>query len=56
VYFAYCMRKDPDSKSLDDAFNAALIKMHDDGRLATLQKKWFGVAMDAPTTLPTPNY
>jgi polar amino acid transport system substrate-binding protein len=24
VYFAYCMRKDADSKSLDDAFNAAL--------------------------------
>ena len=56
VYFAYCMRKDPDSKSLDDVFNAALVKMHDDGRLAALQKKWFGVAMDAPTTLPTPNY
>jgi polar amino acid transport system substrate-binding protein len=56
VYFAYCMRKDADSKSLDDAFNAALIKMHNDGRLAALQKKWFGVAMDAPTTMPTPNY
>jgi polar amino acid transport system substrate-binding protein len=56
VYFAYCMRKDPDSKSLDDAFNAALVKMHDDGRLAALQKTWFGVAMDAPTTMPTPNY
>ena len=50
VYFAYCMRKDADSKPLADAFNAALIKMHNDGRLAALQKKWFGVAMDAPTT------
>ena len=56
VYFAYCLRKDADSKPLADAFNAALIKMHNDGRLAALQKKWFGVAMDAPTTMPTPNY
>jgi polar amino acid transport system substrate-binding protein len=56
VYFAYALRKDADSKPLADAFNAALVKMHDDGRLAALQKKWFGVAMDAPTTMPTPNY
>ena len=56
VYFAYCMRKDADSKPLADAFNAALVKMHNDGRLAALQKKWFGVTMDAPTTMPTPNY
>lgn len=56
VYFAYCLRKDADSKPLADAFNAALVKMHGDGRLAALQKKWFGVEMDAPTTLPTPNY
>jgi polar amino acid transport system substrate-binding protein len=56
VYFAYALRKDADSKPLADAFNAALVKMHNDGRLAALQKKWFGVAMDAPTTMPTPNY
>jgi polar amino acid transport system substrate-binding protein len=56
VYFAYCLRKDADSKPLADAFNAALVKMHGDGRLAALQKKWFGVAMDAPTSMPTPNY
>jgi polar amino acid transport system substrate-binding protein len=56
VYFAYCLRKDADSKPLADAFNAALVKMHGDGRLAALQKKWFGIAMDIPTTLPVPNY
>ena len=56
VYYAYCMRKDADSKSLLDAFDAALVKMHNDGRLATLQKKWLGVAMDTPTTQPAPNY
>jgi polar amino acid transport system substrate-binding protein len=56
VYFAYCLRKDADSKPLLDAFNAALVKLNKDGRLATLQKKWFGVAMDVPSTMPVPNY
>ena len=56
VYYAYCMRKDADSKSLLDAFDAAIIKMHNDGRLAALQKKWLGLAMDTPSTMPTPNY
>jgi polar amino acid transport system substrate-binding protein len=56
VYFAYCLRKDADSKPLADAFNNALLKLDKDGRLATLQKKWFGVAMQVPPTLPTPNY
>jgi polar amino acid transport system substrate-binding protein len=50
------MRKDEDSKTLLDAFDAALVKMNKDGRLAALQKKWLGVAMDTPDTLPTPNY
>jgi polar amino acid transport system substrate-binding protein len=56
VYFAYALRKDADSKPLADAFNAALVKMQKDGRLAALQKKWFGVAMEMPATMPTPNY
>jgi polar amino acid transport system substrate-binding protein len=56
VYYAYCMRKDEDSKTLLDAFDAALVKMNKDGRLAALQKKWLGVAMDTPSSLPTPNY
>ncbi|KWZ39918.1 amino acid ABC transporter [Burkholderia savannae] len=56
VYYAYCMRKDASSKSLLDAFDAALVKIQADGRLAALQKKWLGVAMDMPSTLPTPSY
>ncbi|WP_233853255.1 transporter substrate-binding domain-containing protein [Paraburkholderia sp. HD33-4] len=56
VYYAYCMRKDADSKALLDAFNAALLKISHDGRLAALQKKWLGVAMETPAALPTPNY
>jgi len=56
VYFAYLGRKDADSKPLIDAINQAIVKMHGDGRLAALQKKWFGVTMDTPTTMPSPNY
>jgi len=56
VYFGYLGRKDADSKPLIDAINQAIIKMHGDGRLAALQKKWFGVPMETPTTMPTPNY
>ena len=56
VYFGYLGRKDADSKPLLDAINQAIVKMHGDGRLAALQKKWFGVTMDTPTTMPSPNY
>lgn len=56
VYFAYLGRKDADSKPLIDAIDQAIVKMHGDGRLAALQKKWFGVTMDTPTTMPAPNY
>ena len=57
VYFAYCLRKDADSKPLADAFNAALVKMHNDGRLADIAEEMVrrrdGRADDA---CPTPNY
>lgn len=56
VYFAYCMRKDADSASLNAAFNAALVKLNQSGTLAALQKKWFGVAVDLPPAMPTPNF
>ena len=48
VYFGYLGRKDADSAPLLDAIDAALAKMKDDGRLAAMQKKWFGVEMDVP--------
>lgn len=56
VYFAYCMRKDADSAPLNAAFNAALVTLNQNGTLAALQKKWFGVAVDLPSTMPTPNF
>ena len=47
-YFAYLGRKDADADSLIAALDTALARMHDDGRLAALQKKWLGAEMDVP--------
>lgn len=55
-YFAYLGRKDAESDSLIAALDSALLKMHDDGRLAALQEKWLGAAMDVPKTDFTPSW
>jgi polar amino acid transport system substrate-binding protein len=55
TYFGFIYRKDPDFKSLDDAVDAALLKIKNDGRMATLQKKWFGTSFDTPDSVPEPN-
>lgn len=47
-YFAYLGRKDADADSLIAALDTAILKMHADGRLAALQKKYLGAAMDVP--------
>lgn len=48
TYFGFPGRKDPEYATLMDAIDAAIIKMKGDGRLAEIQKKWFGVAFDTP--------
>jgi len=53
-YFSFVGRLGPDDKALVDAFSAALVKIQDDGRLAAIQKKWFGRAEALPKTVPTP--
>lgn len=55
-YFAFLGRKDADADSLIAALDAALLKMHDDGRLAALQKKWLGAEMDVPKADFTPSW
>jgi polar amino acid transport system substrate-binding protein len=45
-YLAWVAR--PDDKDLRDAISAVIRKMRDDGRLAALQKKWFGFEMKIP--------
>jgi polar amino acid transport system substrate-binding protein len=54
-YFGYIARKDADYASLTDAVQAAILKIKADGRLATLQKKWFGAAFDTPDAVPEPS-
>jgi polar amino acid transport system substrate-binding protein len=54
VYFGYLGRKDADTAPLLDAIDAALAKMKADGRLAAIQKKWFGVEMDVPGKVTDP--
>jgi len=55
-YFAYLGRKDDDANSLIAALDAALLKMHADGRLAALQKKWLGAEMNVPQADFTPTW
>jgi polar amino acid transport system substrate-binding protein len=55
TYFGFIGRKDADYQSLDDAIDKALLKIKSDGRMAAMQKKWFGVSFDTPDSVPTPN-
>lgn len=40
----------PDNLDLRDAINAQIRRLRDSGELATLQKKWFGYAMNLPNS------
>lgn len=53
-YYSWVGRLGPDDQPLTDAISAALVKMQEDGRLAAIQKKWFGQAIALPKTVPTP--
>ena len=55
-YFGFIGRKDADYAGLMDAVQAALLKIKADGRMATMQKKWFGTSFDTPDEAPTPNF
>jgi polar amino acid transport system substrate-binding protein len=48
TYFGFPGRKDADYATLMDAIDAAILAMKADGRLAELQKKWFGVTFETP--------
>mgnify|MGYP002651635208 CR=1 FL=1 len=50
-YFAWVTRKEG-SESLIAAIDAALVKIQDDGRLAAMQQKWFGVTTALPKEMP----
>lgn len=54
TYFGFVGRKDADFAPLMDAIDAALIKMKGDGRMATLQEKWFGTKFETPDAVKDP--
>lgn len=55
TYFSWAGRKDEDSAKLNALIDAELRKLGESGKLAELQKKWFGAAMELPTDkLPEP--
>jgi len=55
-YFGFIGRKDADYASLMDAVQGAMLKIKADGRMATIQKKWFGTTFDTPDAVPSPNF
>ena len=55
-YFGFIIGKDPDHAALADAVQAAILKIKADGRLATLEKKWFGASFDTPDSVPNPAF
>jgi polar amino acid transport system substrate-binding protein len=55
-YFGFIGRKDADYASLMDAVQGALLKIKADGRMAIIQKKWFGTTFDTPDAAPAPNF
>ncbi len=53
TYFSWVGRLD--DKTLTDAISASLIRLQDNGKLAVIQKKWFGQAQALPKTVPMPS-
>ena len=57
VYFAYCLRKDADSKPLADAFNNALVKMQQGRPPRDAAEEVVRRGDGSPRRrMPTPNY
>lgn len=54
TYFTWAGRNDAESADLNALVDAELVKLNQSGKLRELQKKWFGAAMDLPTSLPEP--
>ncbi len=53
-FLGYIVAKDADHAALADAVQAAILKIKADGRLAALQKKWFGAVFDTPDAVREP--
>lgn len=54
VYYGWITRKNKEDETLIAAVSDALAKIIADGRMATIQKKWFGRTEVLPATMPEP--
>lgn len=54
-FFAWVAPKGDESATLVEAINAAILKMHEDGRLKAINEKWLGTAPELPTEMPAVN-
>ena len=52
TYFSWAGRNDADSAALNALMDSELAKLNKSGKLAELQKKWFGAPMELPKALP----
>lgn len=52
TYFSWAGRNDADSAALNALMDSELAKLNKSGKLAELQKKWFGAPMEVPVALP----
>ncbi|PIL16262.1 hypothetical protein P775_25205 [Puniceibacterium antarcticum] len=55
TYFGFPGRIEPEYSSLMDKIDEILLAMKSDGRMAELQKKWFGTTFDMPDYVTDPN-
>lgn len=56
TYFAWVGRKDASSAALVDLFSQGIADAQRSGKMAELQKKWFGFTMETPIdAVPTPS-
>lgn len=53
-YLSWVGRKDAADASLTAKINEILVKLQQNGTLATIQKKWLGAVTKLPTTVPVP--
>ncbi|MDB6176463.1 transporter substrate-binding domain-containing protein [Paracoccus sp. Z330] len=52
TYFAWALRKEPDSEAFAKAIENAIAKMTEDGRVQAIQEKWLGTYTELPLTAP----
>jgi polar amino acid transport system substrate-binding protein len=53
-FYSWAGRLGPDDQPLTNAISAVLVQMDEDGRMAAIQKKWFGQAFSLPRNVPQP--